>query len=113
MPHVTALLSGAGFSMISQHGFTGRCREVVTLEDFEHFFEPTLQGREEAARAFSLFDWDNTGMVDREQVRGGQQPDAQSHRNRAATVNPASRDSPPLPCASHRFPAVRCRPPGR
>jgi len=43
-------------------------REVVTLEDFEHFFEPTLQGREEAARAFSLFDWDNTGMVDREQT---------------------------------------------
>lgn len=40
----------------------------MTLEDFEQFFEPTHQGRMEAARAFSLFDWDKSGMVDRDQV---------------------------------------------
>eukprot|EP00873_Tetraselmis_striata_P034791 jgi/Tetstr1/455055/TSEL_041910.t2 len=43
-------------------------REYVTLEDFEHFFEPTRQGRMEAARAFALFDWDKSGKVDRDET---------------------------------------------
>eukprot|EP00873_Tetraselmis_striata_P034786 jgi/Tetstr1/455050/TSEL_041906.t1 len=44
-------------------------REYVTLEDFELFFEPTRQGRMEAARAFALFDWDKSGKVDRDETR--------------------------------------------
>lgn len=50
------------------------CREYVTLEDFEHFFEPTRQGRMEAARAFALFDWDKSGKVDRDEVRARETP---------------------------------------
>lgn len=59
--------SRALFKNMSWHG-EHAAREYVTLEDFEHFFEPTRQGRAEAARAFALFDWDSTGKVDREQT---------------------------------------------